>query len=369
MFQKSLWPVLLNSDSVASKGIQKRVSVLSYISIVGTVLLLVTGVVTPLGLTEGIRESQLQNPRFEYAPDSSLFGLGTPQRGAYSLSRMCGSFTLQVCPGQTNTGGLTTSKNSTGWGLNTGPTGSGWIDAQIPRNITEVFTSADGAYGAGVANVFDIQYRTFQFKAYNDSQKRNVNNGASYVQGQMRFFESLVLNNRYDVVEGLIVDTKKGGIGFRNHSIPVNVRFGASWEETLLWMEPLTACINNNLTVDYTIGDTELINLRLTDRGGFMNLSWHVPPLLDRDVSQTDPALYAHAHNGAFTTNVDYALFFNLSRLNVSRVYGTSYNLSRTNPLFYSILPDVSSPWTIGADPLARAASTVLTSLNGNCDR
>lgn len=359
MFQKSLWPTLLDSDSVASKGVHKRVSILSHISIIGTVLLLVTGVVTPLGLSEGIRGSLVQNPQFEYAPDSSLFGLGTPSRAAYSLSRLCGSFVLQVCPGQTDTGGLTTYKNSTTWVLDTGANDTGWIDAKIPKNITEIFTSADGAYGAGVANVFDIQYRTFQFKVYNNSQQRNINNGALYVQGQMRFFESLVLNNRYDVVEGLVVDTKKGGVGFRNHTIPANIRFGASWEETLLWVEPLTACVNNNLTVDFTIGDTELMDLRLTDRGGFMNLPQTAPPLLDRDLSQTVPALRAHAYGGAFTSNIDYAVFFNLSFKNVSRQYGTSYNFSRRNPLFYSLLPDSSSPWTIGTDPLSRDASTV----------
>lgn len=359
MFQKSLWPTLLNSDSVASKGIHKRVSILSYISIIGTILLLVTGIVTPLGLSEGIRGSLVRNPHFKYAPDSSLFGLGTPSREAYSLSRLCGSFLLQVCPGQTDTGGLTTYKNSTTWVLDTGANNTGWIDAKIPKNITEIFTSADGAYGAGVANVFDIQYRTFQFKVYNNSQQRNINNGTLYVQGQMRFFESLVLNNRYDVVEGLIVDTKKGGVGFRNHTIPSDIRFGASWEETLLWVEPLTACVNNNLTVDFTIGEKGLVDLRLTDRGGFMNLPQTVPPLLGRDVSQTVPALHSHAYNGAFTLNIDYAVFFNLSFKNVSRQYGTSYNFNRTDPLFYSISTNPSSPWTISTDSLSGGAGTV----------
>lgn len=358
MFQKSLWPTLLDSDSVASKGVHKRVSILSYISIIGTVLLLATGIVTPLGLSEGIRGGLVQNPHFKYAPDSSLFGLGTPSRGAYSLSRLCGSWLLQVCPGQTDTGGLTTYKNSTTWGLDTGPNDTGWIDAKIPKNITEIFTSADGAYGVGVANVFDIQYRTFQFKVYNDSQKR-INNGEPYVQGQMRFFESLVLNNRYDVVEGLVVDTKKAGVGFRNHTIPANTRFGASWGETLLWVEPLTACVNNNLTVDYTIGDDGLMDLRLTDRGGFMNLPQTAPPPLDRDVSQTEPALYARAYKGAFTLNIDYAVFFNLSFKNVSRQYGTSYNFNQTDSLFYSLYPDISSPWKIGTNPLPGNASTV----------
>jgi len=33
--------------------------------------------------------------------------------------------------------------------------------------------------------------------------------------------ESLVLNNTFQPVEGLIVDTVNSGIGFRNHTVPL----------------------------------------------------------------------------------------------------------------------------------------------------
>jgi hypothetical protein len=89
--------------------------------------------------------------------------------------------------------------------------------------------------------------------------------------------QSLILNNDTEAVEGLVVDTKQGGIGFRNHTIPMDFKHGATWTEDLLFVEPETVCININLTIDYTIkrNDTGTYNIGdvlLTDRGGFANL-------------------------------------------------------------------------------------------------
>lgn len=323
-------------------------------------MLLVAGVVTPLGLSEGIRSSPLNNPRFEYAPDISWFGHGSAPRGEYTISRLCGSRLLQSCPGQTSTNGLRTFRNDTTWAVDTA-NGTGWIDSRIPRNITEIFTSADELYGSGVANAFDIQYRSFEITRHNDSTTRNIDNGQPVTAGISRFLGSLLLNNRYDIVEGLIVDTKKGGVGFRNHTVPIHTSLGASWDETLLWMEPLTTCVSNNLTIDYTIADkNELLdfsNLRLTDHGGFMDtLARPVPPFINRDDSQTEPDLHQRASNGASYSNLLYAMYFNLTTKNITRRYGTTYRIpSNYDPSYESPpfpLPSSLDLWAIVQNPL-----------------
>ncbi len=48
-----------------------------------------------------------------------------------------------------------------------------------------------------------------------------------------------------------MVDTIRGGIGFRNHTIPTQVYLGAEWDEDLLWIEPVTECVNLNLSVEF----------------------------------------------------------------------------------------------------------------------
>jgi hypothetical protein len=113
----------------------------------------------------------------------------------------------------------------------------------------------------------------------------------------------LILNNATQAVEGLVVDTQKGGIGFRNHTAPINLPHGATWSEDLLFVEPGTSCVNLNFTLDFQVSVNDNASsivdvVYLTDRGGFVNLN-HTYPFYDRSDSQRNPDLPGKAYKVA----------------------------------------------------------------------
>lgn len=93
----------------------------------------------------------------------------------------------------------------------------------------------------------------------------------------------MVLNDAWEAIEGLIVNTKTGGIGFRNHTTPPHLPFGSSWSEDLLFIEPETECVDLNLTLDFNIPYSNdytgknVENITITDHGGFANLNRDIP--------------------------------------------------------------------------------------------
>jgi hypothetical protein len=144
----------------------------------------------------------------------------------------------------------------------------------------------------------------------------DYNNNSLYTVGTFRKMESLLLHNTYEPIEGLVVDTVKGSIGFRNHTVPDGFPNGVSWEEDLLFIEPETACVDTNLTLDFEINNDPRRNifiggLVLTDRGGFANLDRAVPTF-DRSDSQKNPELYGRAYKAAWMSNAFSALYYNI---------------------------------------------------------
>lgn len=142
-------------------------------------------------------------------------------------------------------------------------------------------------------------------------------NGSRFLVADNRNMESMVLTDTLRPVEGLVVDTVQGGVGFRNHTLPVGFVHGARWEEDLLFVEPETVCVDTNLTVDFTIVrnsnlSSSLTDFRLTDRGGFANLN-HTYPRLDLHDPQENPDLYTRAYKAAWLHNAYTALYFNVT--------------------------------------------------------
>jgi hypothetical protein len=52
-----------------------------------------------------------------------------------------------------------------------------------------------------------------------------------YVADSFRQLRSFVLGDKLQAVEGLVIDPERPAIGFRNHTAPVDARFGVEWEE------------------------------------------------------------------------------------------------------------------------------------------
>jgi hypothetical protein len=132
--------------------------------------------------------------------------------------------------------------------------------------------------------------------------------------------QTLLLQEGLFAIDGLIVDMTidNFGVGFWNQSLP-DARRGGSWSQDVLWMEPVTSCVNTNLTFDYVqpVGATTAVySFNLTDRGGFYNLSV-AEPTPGRQGQDLD--LYQLAYNGAAWSDD-----FNMAALNITRE--TSFN-------------------------------------------
>ncbi len=259
-------------------------------------LIAVAGIVTPLGLYETLVPTDNVQTPFKYLEDTSPFGYGTPPRSNLAFNRVCGDRMLLPCPftdtiaiGEASSNGNVTLNFPYGY------------DTNIPDGIKSTYSSGIGT-DTTISNYFDIQWRRYQVTSSSD-----YNNGSTYLVGAYRLVQSLILADVVQPVEGLIVDTISGAIGFRNHTVPPGFKYGATWEEDILFVEPETVCVDTNTTLDYTIASSpnssvSIVDLILTDRGGFVDITTAYPRV-DLTDTQAHPNLYLRAYKAAWMTN------------------------------------------------------------------
>jgi hypothetical protein len=74
----------------------------------------------------------------------------------------------------------------------------------------------------------------------------------SMLQTRLSTSESLILRDDIFAIDGLVVDlnTKNPGIGLWDHTVP-SLRHGGTWLQEMLWFEPVSSCVDTNVTVDY----------------------------------------------------------------------------------------------------------------------
>jgi hypothetical protein len=232
-------------------------------------LLTVASIVTPLGLYETVApQSALTEEPFSYAQDTTSMGIGTlPRNSDFGPSRICGGILAKVCPW---------SDTILVEGFNTSfPEG---YDRRVPKNITEIYNAGLFGFDRTVSSVFDIQWRTYKKVV----QSRSMKDDQQYLVGDYRHLSQMVLNDAWEAVTGLLVDTKKGGIGFRNHTAPPVTPFGSTWSEDLLFIEPETECVDLNITMDFSIpysddDRNDVEDLVVTDHGGFADINKEIP--------------------------------------------------------------------------------------------
>jgi hypothetical protein len=276
-----------------------------------TILIGVAAIVTPLGLHQDILSSRTSTPAaFHYVADKSDFGYGTPPRINLPWSRICGVVPVN-CPNTNQT--ITYTTNATGEYFSATS-----YDSHIPQYVIDVFESGLATMNKSVSSIFDIQSRSYTWSQINKNPGAlSPDNGASYPVTAYRQISTLVLEDDYLAIEGLVVDMKNGGIGFRNHSAPPVVPFGSEWSEELLFVEPETVCVDTNLTLDFTIPENvgsflPISNLVLTDRGGFANLTLKYPEW-DRGDTQKFPELFLRAYKAAWINNAWTMFFMNVT--------------------------------------------------------
>jgi hypothetical protein len=321
---------------------------------IGSILLIAVGISTPLGLSDQLEMAGEQLVLSMYARDLGPLGAGTPGRTTYDYSRLCFVGVPSNCPGVD--GGylswddITDPGTNNEWieSLTTFNKSKNIVDLRIPQNVTEVFTSATA--NTTVSSIFDIQYRSYQrdTTAYT-STDYPLQNNSLYTVGTMQTLQSLILDNKLGLIEGLVVDTINGGVGFRNHTIPVQVGFGSFWQEDLLWIEPVTECVDTNLTIEFDRIFSSTDNPRseqsfLVDNGGIVNLSPNYP-FIDQNDTQEDPQLHATAYRAAAFNNALTAAFFNLTegRKDFGKAYlGAKYNLTGDQEPYPQYLPYIN---------------------------
>ena len=99
-----------------------------------------------------------------------------------------------------------------------------------------------------------------------------------------------MLHNTTEALEGVIVDTVDGGLGYGNHTMPENLPLGGLWSEEITWIEPRTECVDTNLTFEFSMGNDKqnYSKVELVDSGGFVNSERSLPYPDQTELSQ-DP--------------------------------------------------------------------------------
>lgn len=340
--QGSYWPVWLRADQSKSHGVRKSVSLLTLALPTLAILTAIASVVTPLGLYE---EDVVQDPTndvsFVYAPDSSAFSMATSPRSTNtSFTRQC---TLGNCwvPCPYTVGKAVYEVDSLGTTCSTDD-----LDMKVPDVLRSIYSSGTKALRTTVSNFFDIEWRQMTTN-YN----RFYNNGTYMPAGTFRHLQSFTLEEEPLVVEGLVVDAANGGIGFRNHTVPVGMPRGATWSEDLLFIEPDVVCINQNVTIDFKVSTNlgggsntiSMTNLALTDRGGFVNIN-HTHPLNDTRDGPNQPDLRMRALTAAWNFNR-----FTMFALNISNPGNIT---AETEPFEY-ITSEIGKEFKLPKDSLA----------------
>ncbi|KAH8662693.1 hypothetical protein BGZ61DRAFT_402461 [Ilyonectria robusta] len=308
--QSSYWPLLLRSDAIKDRGVRRPVVAITLILPLLSLLIAIAGVVTPLGLYESNDpKSEAVTADFAYVPDSSTFYAATSTRDDKPFTRTCSRDNCYFpCP---YTSDVTIIVED---GLSRNCTFVGGINATVPDILHDIYTSGTQYERTTISNYFDIEWRqtTTQYD-------RLLDDGAPIAAGIFRHLETIALIDDVRAVEGLVVDGKNGGIGFRNHTLPSGYPRGVTWTEDLLFWEPDVECVDTNTTFDFevttrsqTTSGLSVSKLRLTDRGGFVDLNT-TDPLDDQRNGVNKPDLRTRAYQAAWATNAFSMLFMNIS--------------------------------------------------------
>lgn len=315
----SLWPIILGTDSAATVDAGKSVLILSIFRIFTLALVSLAAILTPLGLYEDLVGQTDSPPQpFHYIIDPSVYGLGTALRTPISgkWSRICGYSLPYACPHAPYN--ITQLRNSTLLQADIDT----WLNTTIPQNVIDEFQSGLVDFQPSVSSAFDIQYRSYILSTLdlNNTGILPDNGTTPFTKGAYQALTSLILSDSYLAVEGLIVDMKNGGIGFRNHTAPRLDTHGSTWSEDLLFASLETACVDTNLTIDFHIPKVRSQTysrwgeyaLSLTDRGGFVNFN-RTPPSSQKDYDQSDSGIWMRAYRAAWANKALTMMFMNVT--------------------------------------------------------
>ncbi|OAQ60762.1 hypothetical protein VFPPC_06856 [Pochonia chlamydosporia 170] len=344
--QSSFWPIFLGADTTQSLGVRKFVRCITMAIPAFAILVSVASVVTPLGLYETeVLSREAAKMSFMYARDESPIFSGTSSRNGWSFTRRCyldsqGSCRVP-CPYDENGGVIffngTYPEEIFPQCLNSSKS----FNVTVSNSLREIYSSGTNQVPTTVSNFFDIEWRQLVYKRDNRS-----NNGEPMPAGGYRFLESFALTDSFNIVEGLIVDAKNGAIGFRNHTVPVNLDRTSYWSEDILFIEPSTTCVNQNISLDFNVSvssdsysGTTITGLALTDHGGFANFNKTADVFkyqMEGRENLNTPNLHARAYMASWYANALTMVIMNVTNLRneTSGAEGYSYIHSEVGKQF-----------------------------------
>ncbi|RFU25159.1 hypothetical protein B7463_g11181, partial [Scytalidium lignicola] len=340
-------PTILTLYATKSNGVRSKLLWSTYSVSIIAALCAIAGIVTPLGLYSAFEYADSKTQPFTYVRDSSPYGVATPPRSTLPFSRTCsqmhGIFLQGPAPCPYSGTTVILSWNGSNYTYEM-PYG---YNTSVPQIVHDIYSSGTQDRQTSVSNFFDIQWR--QWTLRRDEMK---NNGSAFLVADYRPIESVILDNTIKPIEGLVVDTINGGIGFRNHTLPAGMKHGATWTEDLLFTEPQSSCVNLNLTMDFTVNintteENALSELNLVDRGAFyaLNITY---PYYDHDNAQNNPDLQGRAYKAAYLNNANSMAFLNVTNPNDSQYGNVSF--SYINSYYGKKFPMSSAPLSL---PLA----------------
>lgn len=204
LLQSSDWPDLLRVDSAASEHVVWPARFCRGARLLATLLIPLVAIVTPLGLHDTVAPSDNPtNETFHYVVDRGIFGYNTPSGiGSLPWSRVCSSSTEAVsCP----------SFNAS-------------IGTGVTRETLRLFSSVLSSLSGSISSIFDIKWRS------GASWEQGADGTISLVHpvGTFHHIDTVALNGNIKAIEGLLVESVYGGIGFRNHSAPPVRPYGST---------------------------------------------------------------------------------------------------------------------------------------------
>ena len=210
-------------------------------------------------------------------------------------------------------GNTTTNDSSVFWHYD--------YDTFVPASIGEIYQSGIATRSPTLSSFFDLEWRRY---SYYQQEEKNINYNKTYPVGNFRPAAQIGLDDNIELIEGLVVDTNHGGVGLRNHSVPVDLVSGGVWTEDILFIEPETMCVPTNLSIEFRLPEvgTYLENMSLIDHGGFHNINrsfhddvfgkenWPVPT---EPPGQDDPRLEERAWRAAWVMSYELMLYLNVT--------------------------------------------------------
>jgi hypothetical protein len=320
----SIWPTLFRSDGATSTGVPLRINLITWLKPVTLFIIAIAAFLTPVGFYEDLAPAEdVQYTTFDTVPDTGIFASGTPPRPDLGFARECGGRKQTNCPGMNQA--ITISQDAD-W-YNTSFDGGAPYNYRLPLGLVKLYESGLDDHPASVSSFFDIQARQYRY-----GLSPGDNTTEKYSQDDFKALSSLILDDSVTLIDGLIVDMSTAAVGFRKHTVPTGLQFGAEWDEDILFLTPETSCENLNLTYETQVppaGNDPNYRANaafLVDQGGWekMNITnvWAEPwfeELQESLLNDGDPSLRARAYRAGWWTNVQNMYFFNISKPGTNR--------------------------------------------------